>query len=80
MTFAKHDRVKWKLKDGTEGRGRCASAESEGSVLVAVDPLPPDSTRKLAQSSLEFHPVIYCTTTWLEHDEPAIVPDPKPTV
>lgn len=77
MSFAKGDRVRWTLKDGTQGTGRCCSAELDGEVLVAVDPLKPDANRKLAQSSLEFHPVICCTVTWLTHDD---IPAPPPTV
>lgn len=59
-------RVGWTLKDGTKGTGEVISSSDSGAkVLVAVDPLQPDPSRKLAQSSLEFHPVIYCTATWL---------------
>lgn len=56
-------RVGWTLKDGTQGQGVTASDEEDGKVLVAVDPLQP--APGLRQSSLEFHPVIYCTVTWL---------------
>lgn len=58
-------RVTWTLKDGTVGHGEVVAPVPGGRVLVAVDPLQPDPTRKLAQSSLEFHPVICCTVTWL---------------
>jgi len=59
-------RVCWTLKDGTHGEGITVGDEdSSGRILVAVDPLQPDPNRRLAQASLEFHPVIYCTVTWL---------------
>lgn len=66
----KHTRVGWTLQDGTPGTGITVSDEDDtGRILVAVDPLTRNSPvlegRKPAQSSLEFHMVIFCTVTWL---------------
>jgi len=58
-------RVCWTLKDGSRGEGVTATDEIDGHIMVAVDPLQPDPNRKYAQSSLEFHPLIFCTVTWL---------------
>lgn len=56
----------WALKDGAHGEGVTVGDEDKfGKILVAVDPLQPDPTRKYAQSSLEFHPVIYAGVDWL---------------
>jgi hypothetical protein len=57
-------RVTWTLKNGEVGLGTAISDEDDGHLLVAVDPLPPDASWA-KQSSKEFHPVIFCATTWL---------------
>ncbi len=63
-------KVSWVLKDGSSGTGTiiCPGQDTLHS-LVAVDPIDPTTPanvgRKFAQSSLEFHPVIHCTNTWL---------------
>lgn len=59
------NRVQWTLKDGTIGIGTVIGEKSDDSthVLVAVDPLPEGA--KCSQASKEFHPVIWCTRTWL---------------
>lgn len=61
----KGTRVSWTFKDGSKGTGVTISHDDDegGHVMVAVDPLPP--APGLRASSLEFHPVIWCTTTWL---------------
>ena len=72
MSFAIGTKVGWTLKDGTKGTGEVITAVliagHPDRSLVAVDPIDPAQfppERKFAQSSLEFHPVICCTDTWL---------------
>ncbi len=67
--FLRGDRVVWVFKDGSTGRGRCATDSVGGEVLVAVDPLQsshPDL------GGVEVHHVICCKTTWLQR-VPAVV-------
>lgn len=61
-------KVGWTLKNGETGTGSVVLVSDSGAhALVAVDPVDPAKfpDRKFAQSSLEFHPTIWCTVTWL---------------
>lgn len=40
MSFARHDRVKWVLKDGTQGKGECVQGEMD--VPVVASPAVPE--------------------------------------
>lgn len=62
------DRVTWTLLDGTKGLGTIAADPTSTHAFVAVDPLK--LAPGLRQSSLEFHPVIWCTLTWLTKVNP----------